>query len=248
MSVRTRLLALLVVTLIGCQNAADASRSKDANSDPSEESSSEDGHDGRVAVGKRITNGGVKNLNALDYGRSGNQELHIEKNDFIDVSWQKRHPELFRVKRKTATIALDVKDNTYRVWTQDYPAAALAVLPYGVGAVHPAAYHTAVYPAEPGYSSYPVVVSGGAPVPLPALARADYVGPVPYYRGLYSPSYSVPYAALPWASPYIGAGNFVPDAEASYLPGAPLFAAGYPDYPGIYSSLPDLGWSGDYLQ
>ncbi|XP_065306997.1 uncharacterized protein [Dermacentor albipictus] len=247
MFVRARLLALLVATLVGCQNGADAARSKVADSDPPEESSSGVRH--YEGVGKDTTNGVIKNLNALGDGSSGNQELHIEKNDFIDVSWQRRHPELFRVKRKTATIALDVKDNTYRVWTHDYPVAAMAILPYGVGAVHPAAaYPTAVYPAEPGYSGYPVVVSGGAPVPLPALAHADYVGASPYYRGFYSPSYSLPYAPLPWASPYVGAGYLVPDAAASYLPGAPLFAAGYPDYPDVYSSLADLDWSGDYLQ
>lgn len=251
MCVRTSLLVILVVTAAGGRrHASDTSRSRGSHSDTSGESSSEEGQRREdVADYKGAGHGVVKNHDVLDSARSGNQELHIEKNDFIDVSWQKQHPELFRVKRKTATIALDVKDNTYRVWTEDYPAA-VALLPYGVGAVHPAAvYHGPVSPTtEPVYSSYPVLLSGGAPLPLPTVVHADNVGALPYYYGWHSHLYSLPYAALPWAAPYTGAGYFAPDTATGYLPGAPFFSAGYPDYPEIYSALPDVGWSGDYLQ
>ncbi|KAL1438009.1 hypothetical protein MTO96_048464 [Rhipicephalus appendiculatus] len=237
MCVRTSLLVILVVTLVGGhRHAADASRSRGSDSETSGESSFEEGPRGEgVGVDNKVSNGGVNHLDT----KNGNQELHIEKNDFIDVSWQKQHPELFRVKRKTATVALDVKDNTYRVWTQDYPTS-VAVLP-GVGAMHSAVYHAPVYStAEP-------VMSGGAPVPLPSVAHADAdsVGAPPYYYGWHSPSYSLPYAAVPWAAPYTGAGYLAPDTAAGYLPGAPVYSAGYPDYPGSYSALPDAGTGRD---
>lgn len=249
----TRLLALLTVFSAVCENAAVASR-RIRDSDASDDSSSgEKRYD--FSLDKAVSKGVVKNLDALAESRSGSEELHIEKNDFIDVSWQKRHPERIRVKRKTATVALDVKDNTYRVWTHVYPPAALPAVPalpavaavpavpavpYGVAAMYPPALAV-----DPFYTGYPVTMGGISPAPLPAMAYTEYADASAYYHGWYSSPYSLPYAALPWAPPMVGTGFLGPDAAAPYLPG-------YPDAAGYYSALPDLSWAGldpaDYMQ
>ncbi|KAK8782254.1 hypothetical protein V5799_016399 [Amblyomma americanum] len=238
MPVSTRLLALLTVFLVGFENAATASRHV-RHSDTSDVSSSGEGRYDDFSLDKSVSKGVVKNLDALADSRSGSEELHIEKNDFIDVSWQKRHPERIRVKRKTATIALDVKDNMYRVWTHVYPPAAVpavpavpaspaaSAVPYGVTTMQPPAL-----PVDPFYPGYSVPMGVAALAPMPDLAYADYVDVLPY-------------AALPWASPLAGPGFLGPDTAAAYL-------LGYPDAEGYYSALPELSWSGldpaDYLQ